>query len=158
MKIPSLAAVSIILFATLAAAQQSTVDHYSAADIQQIARDLQTQAAQKPDGVATHIFQKYKNHFAELAFRRASGQVELHQHFADIFFVLEGDARLVTGGTILNPKSTGEGETRGSSIESGKEQTLGKGDLVHIPANTPHQLLLQPGSTFTYLVVKVEEQ
>jgi quercetin dioxygenase-like cupin family protein len=35
---------------------------------------------------------------------------------------------------------------------------LSTGDIVHIPAGTPHQLLLDKGKPFTYFVVKVTGQ
>jgi quercetin dioxygenase-like cupin family protein len=52
---------------------------------------------------------------------------------------------------------TAPGEVRGDSIEGGKEMKLKKGDIVHIPANIPHQLVLAKGDTFQYFIVKVQE-
>jgi quercetin dioxygenase-like cupin family protein len=46
---------------------------------------------------------------------------------------------------------------RGTGIEGGQSQKLGVGDIVHIAPNTPHQLKLAPGKTFTYFVVKVHQ-
>jgi quercetin dioxygenase-like cupin family protein len=34
---------------------------------------------------------------------------------------------------------------------------LKKGDIVHIPANIPHQLVLAKGDTFQYFIIKVQE-
>ena len=34
---------------------------------------------------------------------------------------------------------------------------LAAGDAVHIPANTPHQLLVENGKQFTYFVIKVQK-
>jgi quercetin dioxygenase-like cupin family protein len=39
----------------------------------------------------------------------------------------------------------------------GTSHKLAAGDVVHIPANTPHQLLVEPGTQFTYFVVKVNQ-
>jgi mannose-6-phosphate isomerase-like protein (cupin superfamily) len=149
--------VSVLLLMPLAAAQPPAADHYSAADLAKMSESLKVQASHSPDGLASETLQKYGNHFTMLAFRSKTGSAELHEHFVDFFFVVNGKAKLVTGGTIVNPKTTGEGEIRGSSIESGKEQELGQGDIVHIPANTPHQLLLSSGGTFTYFVIKVQQ-
>jgi mannose-6-phosphate isomerase-like protein (cupin superfamily) len=149
--------VSVLFVIPLAVAQQPAVDHYSAADLAKIAQTLKVEASHSPDGLAGKTLQKYGNHLTMLSFRNKSGSAELHEHFADFFFVENGKAKLVTGGTIVNPKTTGEGEIRGSSIESGNEQQLNQGDIVHIPANVPHQLLLAPGNSFTYFVIKVQE-
>ncbi|MDE3180214.1 MAG: hypothetical protein KGM47_11230, partial [Acidobacteriota bacterium] len=64
---------------------------------------------------------------------------------------------LVTGGRLVGSKTVGEGELRGASIAGGHRQELAKGDIVHISPNTPHQLLLASGKTFTYFVIKVRE-
>jgi mannose-6-phosphate isomerase-like protein (cupin superfamily) len=149
--------VAVLLLIPFAVAQQPAVDHYSAADLAKIAKSLKVEASHSPDGLAGKTLQKYGNHLTMLSFRSKSGSAELHEHFADFFFVENGKAKLVTGGTVVNPKTTGEGEIRGTSIESGKEQQLNQGDIVHIPANVPHQLLLAPGDTFTYFVIKVHE-
>jgi quercetin dioxygenase-like cupin family protein len=36
--------------------------------------------------------------------------------------------------------------------------TLNPGDVVHIPATVPHQMLVPDGSTFIYFVIKVKEK
>jgi mannose-6-phosphate isomerase-like protein (cupin superfamily) len=115
--------------------------------------------AQKADasGLATQPIKKYSTDYTLLAFRSQSGKPELHEKFADFYFVVEGSATLVTGGQIVNPKTTAPGEVRGDSIQDGKETKLKKGDIVHIPADIPHQLTLAKGDTFQYFVIKVQE-
>jgi mannose-6-phosphate isomerase-like protein (cupin superfamily) len=92
-----------------------------------------------------------------LAQREATGSAEVHEHEADIFVVENGDAQLVTGGKLVNPKTQKPGEIRGSSIQGGEKQAVTKGDIIHIPAGTPHQLLVT-SKPFTYFVVKVTGQ
>jgi quercetin dioxygenase-like cupin family protein len=58
---------------------------------------------------------------------------------------------------MVNGKPTAPGEVRGESIQDGKDTKLKKCDIVHIPANIPHQLLLANGDTFQYFVIKVQE-
>jgi mannose-6-phosphate isomerase-like protein (cupin superfamily) len=108
-------------------------------------------------GLATQTIKKYSTDYSMLAFRTQSGKAELHEKFADFYVVVEGKATLVSGGTMVNGKSTGPGEVRGDSIQDGKETKLKKGDIVHIPANIPHQLMLTKGDTFQYFIVKVQE-
>jgi mannose-6-phosphate isomerase-like protein (cupin superfamily) len=92
-----------------------------------------------------------------LAYRSKSGQAELHEKFADFYYVLGGEATLVSGGHMVNSKTTAPGEVRADSVQDGKEMKLTKGDIVHIPANIPHQLVLANGATFQYFIVKVQE-
>ena len=118
-----------------------------------------TLAAKTDDaGLATMTMKKYASDFTLLAFRKQSGKAELHEKFADFYFVLDGKATLVSGGQMVDAKTTAPGEMRAGSIKDGKEVTLKKGDIAHIPANIPHQLVLSKGDTFQYFVVKVQEK
>jgi mannose-6-phosphate isomerase-like protein (cupin superfamily) len=92
-----------------------------------------------------------------LSFRSRDGDAEVHQNFADLFFVLAGTATLVTGGTVIRARTVEPGEMRGDSIESGTRQELKAGDVAHVPAGLPHQMLVAGEKTVTYFVVKVQE-
>lgn len=131
-------------------------DHWSTAQLLERAKQLQEKAA-KGDGSASETLEKYPHHYMMLAFRQHSGGGELHQDFADVFFILDGHATVVTGGSLVDPKTTAPGEVRGTSVQGGSRQELKAGDVVHIPAGMPHQTLVADGQTVTYFVVKVEE-
>jgi len=95
------------------------------------------------------------NTFKVQAGRRVEpGEVELHEHETDIFYILEGTAKFVTGGTIVEPKTVSPGQVHGKEIRSGTERTLSKGDIIVIPAGVPHWYRNVEG-TFLYYVVKV---
>jgi len=115
-----------------------------------------TQMAKGP-GSSGATLVDYKSHSIKLSVRTASGGAEIHAHFDDIFVVTQGSATLITGGTVVNAKTDADGETKGSRIQDGKSQTIVKSDIVHIPAGTPHQLIIAPGDTFSTIVVKVRE-
>jgi glc operon protein GlcG len=70
--------------------------------------------------------------------RDQAGTVEVHTEDTDLFYVLGGRATLVTGGMMLGGKETGPGELRGTEIEGGVTRMIAKGDVVVIPAGTPH--------------------
>jgi mannose-6-phosphate isomerase-like protein (cupin superfamily) len=107
--------------------------------------------------VATQQLGKWGNHLVMVAHREGPGEAELHETQADIFIVQSGEATLKVGGTVVSPKTTAPGEIRGPSINGGEGKKLGAGDVVHIPAKIPHQLLLDAGKQFTYAVVKVDQ-
>jgi len=71
--------------------------------------------------------------------------------------VQQGSATLITGGTVIDPKASADGETKGTSIQGGKSQTIAVGDLVTVNAGVPHQLIVAPGTTYSAIVVKVKE-
>ena len=118
-----------------------------------------TALAQKarPSGSSGATLGDYKSHAIKLSVRTASGGAEVHAHYDDIFVVTGGSATLITGGTVVDAKTAADGETKGTRIEEGKSQTITKSDIVHIPAGTPHQLIIAPGDTFSTIVVKVRE-
>jgi mannose-6-phosphate isomerase-like protein (cupin superfamily) len=87
--------------------------------------------------------------------REKSGTSELHEKDTDVFYIVEGSATFITGGKMLEPKTTGPGEVRGSGIEGGQTHTLSKDDVIVIPAGVPHWFKDVQG-TFLYFVVKVQ--
>jgi glc operon protein GlcG len=86
--------------------------------------------------------------------REAPGQAEVHLGETDIVYVLEGSATFVTGGKVLDGKTTGPGEIRGAGIEGGETRTIATGDVVVVPAGTPHWFKEVKGPVL-YYVVKV---
>ena len=146
----------LLIVATGAHAQTMKSDHWSRAQLLERAKHLRESAA-KGDGSASETLEKYPHHYTMLAFRQKSGGGELHQNFADMFLILDGHATIVTGGKVVDEKSTSPGEIRGKSVEGGSRHEVNAGDVVHIPAGTPHQTMVADGDTVTYFVIKVEE-
>jgi mannose-6-phosphate isomerase-like protein (cupin superfamily) len=64
---------------------------------------------------------------------------EMHDNTNHVFIIMDGEAEFVTGGKMINPKVTEPGQTRGSGIEGGVSHHVSKGDVITIPAKTPHQ-------------------
>jgi mannose-6-phosphate isomerase-like protein (cupin superfamily) len=114
--------------------------------------------AAKSSGSSGATLGDYQSHAIKLSVRTASGGAEVHAHYDDIFVVTGGKATLITGGTVVHAQTGGDGETKGSSIQDGKSQAIAKNDIVHIPAGTPHQLIIAPGEVFSTIVVKVKEE
>ena len=150
-----LMAVAMLGHASLGQEAMPTPDQYSPADLMAMEKSLEQKA--DASGLATETLKKYASDYTMLAFRSKSGKAELHEKFADFYFVVGGEATLVSGGHIVNSSTTAPGEVRGDSVQDGKETRLKKGDIVHIPANIPHQLVLAKGGTFQYFIVKVQE-
>jgi mannose-6-phosphate isomerase-like protein (cupin superfamily) len=90
--------------------------------------------------------------------RDSDGIPELHEGFTDIFVVQRGTATLRYGGTVAGNKVTTPGEWRGGTIQKGTDTVLHPGDVVVIPAGTPHQLLPAAGQHFIYLTFKVAKK
>jgi mannose-6-phosphate isomerase-like protein (cupin superfamily) len=93
-----------------------------------------------------------------LVHREGTGEAEQHVKVADIFWVVSGEASVQVDGTLINGHPTSENELLGSAIHGGTKTRLGPGDVFHIPANVPHQVLVDSGQPFVYVMVKVDER
>lgn len=111
--------------------------------------------ARAGSGSAGITLAHYAGHYTMLTARTASGGAELHGHFADFLIVVDGEGTEMTGGTIIDPKDGPNGEVRGKTLEGATPHLLHKGDIIHIPAETPHQSIEAPGQTITIYVIKV---
>lgn len=112
-------------------------------------------AARAPSGLATSALGD-RGAYSLLAVRRErSGEVEEHAALDDIFVVQEGAATVRYGGTLSGDRETAPNERRGGELRGFDTRHLTAGDLMVIPAGIPHQVVLEPGASFTYLVVKV---
>jgi glc operon protein GlcG len=95
-----------------------------------------------------------ENDFRVNASRRdGPGEAEIHLRDTDIFYVREGSAVLVTGGSVVEPHQVSSTEVRGPAIAGGTERRIGPGDVITIPNGVPHWFKAVDGP-FTYYVVK----
>lgn len=135
---------------------KNPADHWSLPILLERAAYLRKLAAYG-DGVATETLKEHPSHLTMLCFRSRDGIIESHESATVFFHILEGRATLVTGGMMAGVKTVAQGEMQGDRIEGGTRQELRAGDVVHIPAGVPHQVLVAGEKTITYLVVKIME-
>ncbi len=91
-----------------------------------------------------------------LANRRGAGEVEVHEKTNHIFIVIEGEATFITGGTLVGARQTAPGQTRAASVEGGTTYHLTKGDVITVPAKTPHWFKEVPTQTIAYYAINLE--
>src|SRR4051794_14596457 len=84
------------------------------------------------------LFNQGESYMVHASRREAPGMAEIHTKDADIVYVLDGNATLVTGGRPIDVKSIEADELRGSGIEGGERRQLNKGDVIVVPAGVPH--------------------
>lgn len=141
---PRLVAASLVL-AAAAMAQESgpPVRYYPVADV--------TAAFAKGAVLFDGAGGNYMIHASR---REKPGMAEVHVKDADLIYVMEGSATFVTGGRVLDGKTTAPDEIRGASIADGQTRKLAKGDVTIVPKGTPHQFA-ETTNPFLYYVVKV---
>jgi mannose-6-phosphate isomerase-like protein (cupin superfamily) len=127
--------------------------HYTSAELKGYEQKLAPKINERK--IAFLPLADWGNHTLAIAHREGDGEAELHEKQADLFIVQSGEGTLVVGGKIVNPRTTTPGEVRGPSIQGGVRRQMRPGDVLHIPANTPHQALVAAGRQFTYVAVKV---
>jgi hypothetical protein len=105
--------------------------------------------------VASQALADFGPYNALIAHREGTGEAEWHDNAADLMVIQSGGCTLIMGGTIKGGHSTAAGEIRGTSIEGGQSYAVAPGDIINIPAKTPHQMVLPAKGQITYFVWKV---
>jgi glc operon protein GlcG len=98
------------------------------------------------------LFDQSDKYMVHASHRDKAGLVEVHERDADIIYVLDGTATFVTGGEIVNAKPVAPGELRGTDVKGGETRQLSKGDVIIVPAGTPHWFKDVPGPLDYYVV------
>jgi len=73
-----------------------------------------------------------------LEYRAAVANAAVHETEAELFYVIDGSATLVTGGKLTNENRTNGANLSGSGIEGGVSRRVAKGDFIMVPEGTPH--------------------
>jgi mannose-6-phosphate isomerase-like protein (cupin superfamily) len=99
---------------------------------------------------------KNADHYRINIVRRTTAQGAIaHPDGTEVHHIIDGAATLVTGGTILRPTATTGRGSAGATIDGGVSRRVAKGDVVLIPAGTPHWYKDLEG-TITYLEVRFD--
>jgi mannose-6-phosphate isomerase-like protein (cupin superfamily) len=136
---------------------EPALDHLASPILLERAAYLRKLAHFNPDGAASDVLKQYPRHAIHLLVRTRNGGAEQHARFADLFIVLQGCPSLATGGVISKAQTIAPGEIRGDAVENGSVQHLRPGDLAHVPAGLPHQMLVPGDKPITCLVLKIEQ-
>jgi mannose-6-phosphate isomerase-like protein (cupin superfamily) len=92
---------------------------------------------------------------AQLEYRPGMAPAALHEKDAELMIVLEGTGNIVTGGKLVDEKRTNANNLSGSSISGGNSQTVVKGDMLIVPASTPHQVIPASGQPIVLMTMHV---
>jgi mannose-6-phosphate isomerase-like protein (cupin superfamily) len=74
---------------------------------------------------------------------------------SELHYIIDGAGTIVTGGTLVRKPGATAGGPGSSIIEGGETRRVTKGDVVFIPAGTPHWYKEVEGS-ITYLEVRFD--
>jgi mannose-6-phosphate isomerase-like protein (cupin superfamily) len=142
----------LLLSATAFAADPEGFAMYTASDIQARAKATKLDANKAGLDRAGN----WGNHGLLIVRREGDGAVEVHETQVDVVTVVSGEGTLIVGGTVVEGKTTAPGEIRGKSINGGVRKPMAPGDVFHIPAKLPHQMLVP--KSMVIQVVKVDSK
>jgi len=129
---------------------------WTGASLKDLEQTLKTEADASSHHMSVRRLADFPQDTFMLSRRQADGVVEWHENQADVFFVQSGSATLLVGGTMVGGETTEPHEKRNGTIQGGIQRKLSAGDVVRIPPQVPHQLLLDGSPEFTYFVIKVK--
>jgi mannose-6-phosphate isomerase-like protein (cupin superfamily) len=152
MQVPTFSAIACLLclLAPIRAADPVIPRYWSAAQLRETEAKLPSKI--NPD---LHLSTERLLDSAFILHRNGNSTAEIHDSLADFIVIREGEGAILTGGRMIDAKRTAPGEQRGSAIEGGTRYPVASGDMIYVPANTPHQFLVDPGKHFTATIVKV---
>jgi mannose-6-phosphate isomerase-like protein (cupin superfamily) len=103
----------------------------------------------KPNAAAMTLSQIARNdqYSINLVHRSKATGALAHPGNTELHYILEGSGTVVTGGTIVRKDGAS------ATIEGGESHRFGKGDVVVVPAGSPHWYSATDGE-ITYLEVR----
>lgn len=108
----------------------------SSADVQALIAKAKSERKEGQATVSLPILQ-LAPYNANLEFRASVGPAAVHEKEAEMFYVIDGSATMVTGGKLTSETRNGENLT-GTGIEGGSPRNVAKGDFIIVPENTAH--------------------
>ena len=106
-----------------------------------------------PDDSARETLADYGNpsgaHRFRFIRRDGDGRPEQHDEIDDVVYIQSGEGTVLVGGEMLGRR----GDV-GTAITGGSRYPVAAGDVLRIPAGTPHAYLVQDGGHITYVLVR----
>jgi len=116
---------------------QSIKTYSSSADVAALQAKAKSERKEGQPLVVERILQ-LAPYNANLEYRASVGPASIHEKEAEVFYVIDGSATMVTGGKLLGESRTNAENLTGTGIEGGMSRSVAKGDFIVVPENTPH--------------------
>jgi len=109
----------------------------SAADVQAMMAKAKSERKEGQALLAQSMIQ-LAPYNVSLESRAAVANAAVHETEAELFYVIDGSATLVTGGKLTGETRTNAANLSGKGIEGGMSRKVAKGDFIMVPEGTPH--------------------
>jgi len=119
------------------AAPQPNKEYSSAADVAAMIAKAKNDRKDGQAIVQANIL-RLAPYSAGLEYRASVGPAAVHETEAEMFYVIDGTATMITGGKLVGETRTNAENLSGTAIEGGSSRTIGKGDFIMVPEKTAH--------------------
>lgn len=150
------AAISAILLATVHGAEKPKYGFWTAAQMNELDKKLLS-SLDASKGSRVDMMSTDHSFFMVTHRESNSPSGEVHQKYGDFALVRSGEGGILAGGKLVSSKQSAPHELRGK-IEGGTLHRLKAGDVYYVPANVPHQTIVEPGKHFRVEMLKVERK
>jgi mannose-6-phosphate isomerase-like protein (cupin superfamily) len=134
-------AITVVTAAAVAqqkGAPQGPITYKSAADVAAMITKAKGQNDAKAQATISQRILQLAPYNVNLEYRGSVGPASIHLKEAEMFYVIDGSATLITGGKLVNQTQTNADNLSGTAIEGGTPQAVAKGDFIIVPENTGH--------------------
>jgi mannose-6-phosphate isomerase-like protein (cupin superfamily) len=138
----NLLAVTFAITAVVATAQQKggtpTVKMFTtSAEIQDLMAKSKSQR-KEGQAIVTQRILSLAPYNANLEYRGSVGPAAVHEKEAEMFYVIDGSATMITGGKLTEETRPNAENLSGTGITGGDSRNIAKGDFIIVPEGTPH--------------------
>jgi mannose-6-phosphate isomerase-like protein (cupin superfamily) len=178
MKIGRLIVIALLIFSGIAAGNndagiESIAPHATVARSSEIEAALKRNSAGAlSDSVlrVVPIASKYNVGIAVVRRSRVNGRIQpdalVHESVTEVYQIIEGKGVMVTGGALRSARPITDarvlGEigpsSMGEAIVGGLRHEVGPGDIVVIPAGTPHGFIEITTARIVYTLIRIDPQ
>jgi mannose-6-phosphate isomerase-like protein (cupin superfamily) len=149
------AALTVLTLFPVRAADPTGAILWTAQDIKNVEKSLAQKVNSETKAADDHLMTE-KTHNVLFFHRVGPGVPEIHEKLADFMVIQNGEGAVMVGGKLIDGKPSAPDEIRGKSLEGATKYKLRAGDVLYIPANTPHLTLVEPGKELDVMVIKVQ--
>jgi mannose-6-phosphate isomerase-like protein (cupin superfamily) len=139
--------------------------HWDASAFAEIQSELEDELGDGPGIFGTQFIYTaalpradYRHHDVQIIHRSGYTQPEIHTDKWDIYVILDGSGTAYVGGERVNWIDDGRPQAEQRPRLSGAQEfQVTKGDMLHVPARSWHQVLTEEGESITYALINVIE-
>jgi mannose-6-phosphate isomerase-like protein (cupin superfamily) len=128
-------------------------DYASSAEVQALIENARKTRTDQPNIIQPLL--RLAPYAANLEYRAGVGPAAVHEHAAELFYVVKGHAALTTGGTLVNETRPNADNLSGTAISGGSTREVKEGDFIIVPEKTPHWFGSIPDGPIVLMAIHV---